>query len=448
MVRARGFKPRRVHWGVTMSQSTEQVHFTVDGAGFTELVRNILLGERPDVAWRMAARGLVGDGSEAVARGLLDGTLRLVNVSKDTVTAAPDADEDYQRDLRYIYAGRRRDADGTWWRPAAVVLGASAAARRAAAEKADTEQPSPGAALREWARLVAEYYADGHERVRLVGGRWTIWEPCGERPFWWDSPSTWQAAWSEAEAAKRAIEERGAADSRVLIHELAREGDADWVHEVFAHAEAERRAIWHWELGEQVRAQAGDDTFELVVEASGDGPERRLTVPRAPFWHWALASTKLAHLAPPWEVVSPVGLKLTFDDPYHSDWMLGAGLDLREDYSAFGSEPVSDAAMDARFELQRRLGSYEVAVLADGGEVTGVVGKDVAVLPTLGPEHAEVAMVSRAIIAERGGALAHLAVVGRELGLTIVRDRDAVFRYPKGCVVTINPSNGTVRIQQ
>ena len=51
---------------------------------------------------------------------------------------------------------------------------------------------------------------------------------------------------------------------------------------------------------------------------------------------------------PSWDCVSPTGIKMNMDDPYHTDWVLGAGLDIDESYS----ENVSGPAWSIAFDMQ------------------------------------------------------------------------------------------------
>lgn len=449
-----------------MTVTTHQVHFTVDGGGITDLARNLMLSERPDAAWRIIAHGLIGEGSHETAEGVLSGTLRLVNAEDDALGVEKDDDaERYLRDLKYIYAGRIR-MDGTWYRPCAVIehYGPKSAgwASKSIPPREARDQDHPGRVLRRWSDRRAEFFCDRGERVILSESErnYVVWETCGERPFWWDPNLTPEAAITEAREAGRRFEVRGENVSNDTIIEAIEEEDDPEPEELDAlRALAnEARAIKRQadyeahcrEIGEKVRKQAGNDTFKLTVPAT-DGsdfreptPERVITVPRAPFWCWALGRAKsLNHLMPEWETVSASGLKLPLDNPYHSDWMLGAGLDLCKDYGV--NNPVTQASWDEMHRIQRMLGDYEVTVLVDGGLVSGTVGKEIAVLPNLSQKYTEVAMQSKAIIAERGGALAHLSVVGMEMGLTVVRDPDALVKYPEGTVLTVDPNVGTVK---
>lgn len=460
------------------------IHFTVDGGGMTELARNILLSEDPGRAWRIMS-ALIGDGSEDVGKAVLDGTMKLVNApDDDTLLMAVDENkaetEAYLRDLRYIYAGRIR-MDRTWWRPCAVVAKYGPRSCEWAQRKLGKGLPlREGRAqrvIRAWSDRRAEFFCDKLERAILMGEglppapeaghqRYVIWETCGEPPHWWPPNNTPEEALADSRKAGRRLYERG---EDVSSHEIVKalehepgvsieeaneirnlQKDADsWVRQ----AEYEITLV---KIGEKVREQAGDDTFVLVVPADAREhdalgrpvepvPAREVVVPRAPFVCWALSRTSLRHLSPPWDLVARSGVKMMLDDPYHTDWMLGAGLDLSEDYGI--SKPVTAAAHEELYRLQEELGNFEAAVLVDYGPVSGIVGNEILVLPDLSPDHAEAAMEAKvkAIITERGGQLAHLAIVGRETGWTIMRVPDATTRYPEGVLLTLNPADGTIR---
>jgi hypothetical protein len=62
-------------------------------------------------------------------------------------------------------------------------------------------------------------------------------------------------------------------------------------------------------------------------------------------------------------------MKLPLDDPYHTDWTIGAGLDPSGAYD----ERVSEVSTRLMFELQERLGRFEAGVVVDAGPVAGVV---------------------------------------------------------------------------
>ncbi len=435
--------------------------FVIEGPALVKIARDLFLSERPDQAWRTIAQGLVGGEpgqTEHLAREILDGKKTLSGDSNVGIEIEDDDDaEEYLQEARYIYAGRVR-IDGTWWRPIAEVtqLG-TADANHASRQGHDGSLLHRGNRVA-FTRARMGFYAGRTERVVEVQNYrekragievedFVIFESVSEPPFWWAPHITPTDAVKDFLAAGRYLEKRKcpkeppapARPARFPTglteenrRELARE------HEEEDARDKKRASEWKAKLkgyGEEVRKRAGTDTFELVVS---DG--RKLTVARAPFWHWALGRTSLRHLAPPWVPVSPNGVKLPLDNEWHTDWMLGAGVSLDESYGG----PVAAAATDAMFKLQEELGDYEAGVIVDGGGATGIVGKEILVLSDLGPEHASAALRATAIVTELGGQLAHLALVGRERGQTIMLVPDARTRYPEGAHLTLDPAEGKI----
>ncbi len=101
-----------------------------------------------------------------------------------------------------------------------------------------------------------------------------------------------------------------------------------------------------------VRAQAdaaGPEGWLSIPVAKSISETGQLRVPRGAFEHWSVWRAGGEHLAAPWSRVSPTGIKQGADDPYHTDWMLGAGLhpqDMRRGDAR--SEAISRAAERAR----------------------------------------------------------------------------------------------------
>lgn len=444
------------------------VRFSVVGEGLTDIARNMMLSDRPDGAWRLIAQGLIGDGREAAAQGVLDGSMKLVDGDDGQLVLKEDKDSDgYLTQLRFIYAGRIR-MDDIWWRPVAVISYFGPDSARWASRDDDplsNRDEHAARVMRTWFDRRAAFFCGRRERAILVNRQYIVWETCGERPYWWAPNNTPADAFAEAMGAGRRLDERGEDFTTRDVLESMQNDDKispQELRETRAEAEAAEaiardaaHAALLEDIRDRVRKQAKGDTFVLVVPADPrtEGPfgspreptpERRLVIPRAPFWHWALGRTSLRHMAPPWEPVAPSGLKLSMDDPYHSDWMIGAGLSLQNDYGP--NNPVSEAAREAMFALQERLGSFEVTVLVDNGPVLGKVGEEILVLPDLSVKHAPHVLDANpsALIAERGGAMAHLSVIGLERGLTILIVDDAMTRFQKGQQLCLEPAVGSV----
>jgi hypothetical protein len=202
-------------------------------------------------------------------------------------------------------------------------------------------------------------------------------------------------------------------------------------------------------------------------------PSGILRVPRAPFELWAVARSNGDHLVSPWTPVSPPGLKVAGDDPYHSDWMIGAGLDpldMRHDGNNPHHEALAAAAERANADVQKRLLGFDCAVLLQGPDIRGRVhipadpsdlpeGLDedglppVVIVKNAGPDWLEAAMrafaLGGAVIVERGGEMAHLVTALRPEGKgPIVRKEKAKTLYPDGSVLDVMPSIGRIALAE
>ncbi|MFA6605126.1 MAG: PEP-utilizing enzyme [Patescibacteria group bacterium] len=188
---------------------------------------------------------------------------------------------------------------------------------------------------------------------------------------------------------------------------------------------------------------------EIVRQANLTGGWMRLRwpghedlfVPRGAFENWALDMIGRQSTIE-WKVVSCDGWKCGGDDPLHSDWMLGAGLQLDDWGDYFGElsadqQSLQAAAFDAAHAIQlafrgvRLGGAYSLLVLGSEppGEIRGAVVKpkpnapvpahSIVVLPDLRPHFVQALDGAAAVIAGAGGALAHLAVLAVERAVPI-----------------------------
>lgn len=457
--------------------SPKTVHFSITGEALTRIARDGMLSERPAWAWRLLVDGLIGDGGENIARQVLEGKLKLVSDGDDSVTTEPEDPNDpetqqYLSELAYVYAGRCR-VMGRWWKPRAKVtsfgredIGGSMILKRIRGSGSRASTP------REMAIERASHYAGPEERVFEVsidesadesscgnphcgvcattGYDYVVFEPCSEPPHWRREVTDPTVAFHDFKLAGRILEEDGwfaryhiepgaktvaelpdeHADAVDLMKRKCREVEDDKRHKDFLNECVE--------ISAKVRVRANGDTFLLETK---DG--RSWPVPRAPFEQWALGRTSLKHLATPWVPVSHSGMKLPLDNPNHTDWMLGAGIGISS--NSYWDQQIRDAASEATVTLQQKLGRFRAMVVVDGGhEVTGVVGKDILVLPDMRPDHVEAMLASRAVIAEVGGAGAHLAQLAAEHNKTVMIVKDATSRYLPGTTLTLIPAEGRI----
>lgn len=431
--------------------------FVVHGSGLTDLARNMVLSDSPAKAWRTLTSGLRGEGVEKVTIEILEGRSRLTGDSLKGIGVAAERKKvstSYQKNLDYIFAGRVK-IRGAWYRPVAQIHAFSPEDTKEACRELpeDPNFEEALAAIRTWwKRRAAAYANEGEIVVEIPGEKPTpyfLFEPVSEGLFWRPELSSPKEAVDQCRTAGRKIREispQTEEDETSPLPTLNDEEEATKLRLAQEKREDEENERWEKErkdrlqtYSEQVRKQAGEDFFELRTESG-----KTYRIPRPPFVRWALSRTSLRHLMPAWENVSPSGLKLPLDNPDHTDWMLGAGLDLEETYS-FGSE-VMKAALDESFRIQSDLGDFTYTVLSGGPEVEGVIGEDILVLSDLRntPENNAALASARGILTERGGELAHVAVVAREMRVPLFLVPNALKAFRAGERVKLCAEEGKI----
>ncbi|AXQ68438.1 hypothetical protein HOT99_gp179 [Caulobacter phage CcrBL10] len=214
------------------------------------------------------------------------------------------------------------------------------------------------------------------------------------------------------------------------------------------------------EYRKAILAQAGDDFFDLAY-TDVDGKDVVLKVPTAPFEQWALWRTAGSHLAKPWKRVTYTGFKMFGDDPYHTDWVLGAGLN-PEDWPIVESDnpPLHKAAWDKRFQLAEEKLGGNMRVLLGKGFVTGKIvmlkpGEtlspgEIGVIRNAGPDFVQAAQSAiehnTALICENGGSVAHLVVeyLDKPLRLTRIENARKIFKDGMTVYLDFDKSTRTI----
>ncbi|AFU86724.1 hypothetical protein D869_gp190 [Caulobacter phage CcrRogue] len=209
-----------------------------------------------------------------------------------------------------------------------------------------------------------------------------------------------------------------------------------------------------------IQEQAAGDYFDLVYTGKG-GEEVTLKVPTAPFEKWCLWRTAGAHLAKPWKRVTYSGLKCFGDDPYHTDWVIGAGLE-PEDWPTRSDDPLHKAAWDKRFEVAQSKMGGNLVVLLGTGFVTGKIKHlkpgetlergQIGVIRNAGPDYVQAAVSAidnnAALITENGGNVAHLVTEFRDKPLRLVRIADARKIFKDGMEVDLDLDKAWRRIYE
>jgi len=445
------------------------LHFRIDGADLMNLARRRFLEREPRSAFKVLTSALCSDvpgQSEHYSAKILDGTHALEG-NESGLWVIEKVDPEYQAEVKRCYAGVVR-IGRLWYRPKSIVmdLGVDDVPSEGGAQ-VPVDLPEFAGWLRGWWRERNEHYKRPEEVGAPIGpqGKYVLFDLCAEPPHWWpESTDARQAVtdyldvgntlertgWTAVYATMKAldvemdrVESANVAMDRNTSGQKAKRRrikNSDPLREQKIQAvldEQREEARRLTDLRVKIQSQCGDDTFPLVLS---DG--RTFNVPRAPFYHWALRRTPFRHLAPAWNLCAHSGWKLAGDDPWHTDWMIGAGIDLSESYQP----PVRDASMEKSFEIQREVAGFKVHVLVSGSGVEGIIGGDVIVLPDLSPEHLNKIQHARAILTERGGQLAHLAQVALERSIPILRVEDACRIFQEGRRVTVDPGRGQVHV--
>jgi len=147
-------------------------------------------------------------------------------------------------------------------------------------------------------------------------------------------------------------------------------------------------------------------------------------------------------------------MKITGDNPYHTDWVVGAGVSLAMVYR---DHALSKAADRVRLEVQQEICGFKAAVLCGNARTSylEVVHPEpdqelsssvIAVCPYASPEYYIPAVTAAATIVEVGGPLSHLACVGRSEGVSVLQVDGARALYPEGTRVRVDALRGLVEV--
>lgn len=471
--------------------TADVAHFRITGQAFTRLVQERMLDDAPDAAYRLATS--IGSGDPAVddtipkiAQRLCDGKAALEGDER-SMQVVSKVHRKYQTRIAWLHAGRIR-LSNKWYQPVAYVADVGPMDLKNNHGKPTSAEPmSRGISNRGWHycgkdEIVVDHvsYKDP-EFPRL--GREVIFRACVERPHWHQPPTSPQAALDEYLAAGHALEKRGHSTSygrdpkrwpcgypgkagRREPHEpnekAMRRKLEEQEREAREKAEEESRLRCVADLRALILAQAGCDLIELAWEARGEVPAGKTMVPRAPFLLWAFARLRYYNrFLPAWKTVSPGGMKMAMDNPNHTDWVIGGGLDpLDRDLYWGGAKAEAAELLKSKlqdeFDERDRAEDEKVTTLVTGPKVIGVVTHGlpgvtpasglVVIIPNLHTRYLWSVTGAAAVISEEGGEVAHLVQVAREQTVPVIRAERALERWGEGDVVEVDAEARTVRV--
>ncbi len=461
--------------------------FKIDGEWLTEHARNLVREGRWDHAMRTLVEGLHGMTND-IAITILKGDAKLVGVND--VDLVDDDDTEYKAQLDWHFAGVFVDSQGRNWRPYGVVTG------WCAKDMVDRDDsiPKPGSDFVRtkfmgnmgFQRDPLHYADDRFSDIARIANVNTGQVSTQRGGALGDEEAILcreihnfphmlykRAPLNDVSGAIADLFERG-----VMLREYFPDPDevlgdtttkptkeqADATLAAARKDEGRLERVMAALKGTKNRSNA-DYRKEILKQADGDlfdlaymvnGKQHRIKVPTAPFQNWAMWRTAGAHLAKPWKKVTPPGMKMMGDDPYHTDWMLGAGLDL--DAMTEDGSNLHEVAFELNFKMQNDFLNFNAAILCGDRRVKGrvvhakpdqkVASDQIAVIPSANARYLAAAVSAAGVIVERGGSLAHLVVVAREQGVTIMRVEHALKLYPEGSEVLMNPEFGNVTLTE
>lgn len=466
------------------------VSFSVTGEHLTSRSRDMVLSGR----WREALdflKGSLEGFSTDHALSVLKGEATLTGSSRDGVFLDDGVlDEDYKDDLLDQYGGLAR-IDGSLYRPYLVVADYGPEDHRRMAGMRDRNlefisesmQSMPDylldrPAMAERAmHYVRNRAADVVEMCKVVsrtdpGVERTLavaFSPAGDVPLWVLPEKSVQAAVDRrmAELEWDGFSKRYGSDDLSIERDPVRMKNQAKMN--FAEiAGTSRGRDMRQALDENLKAQSErstevfDERRKAIMEQNarrGFGLRRVdfggefgvREIPEGPLVRWALARTLTPDLAPEWDPVCPQGVKMMGDDPVHSDWVVGAGLEASDAWD----RRLQDIQLELMQQIQKEWLGFETAVLVAGRETaigtivfakpdTPVGPGDVAVIANAGPQYMDVARNAAAVIALKGGAMSHLAVNGLEEGFLILRDPHARRKFREGDAVRVDARTGLI----
>jgi len=192
-----------------------------------------------------------------------------------------------------------------------------------------------------------------------------------------------------------------------------------------------------------------------TITVREDGEQHSISFPYELALAYSLSKTGLRHLAPEWVTVSPGCLKMENDSRLHTDFWLSLGFDLdgREYKSSTLNFRLFTAVVRKMQSELFPMGEFDTLNSAGLDSFSGSVvtpksefinHTNILVIPHAGPEFDVIARKAGLVICETGSRMAHLAVVGREFGLPLIRIEGACSKFKEKVTLNIDFKTNTL----
>ncbi|TMX40858.1 hypothetical protein [Vibrio parahaemolyticus] len=459
------------------------VHFSIEGAFVVKIAREKAVYESWKDAISMLTDSFVGMTLE-IAISILKGDKTLTGYDNDIKLVDETPEERKRLTDEYIYqyqdvlkVGEQYYKPIYWMAPTRASNAYVNDQFQGGSFHYDQSMPSNVEIASFWIADVAQYHFSRHSRKDNFHMYIVAWEKVGKIPPLWfkdeidpkviidrrimdgtfsrimeldnDSVrSRWQSYVSSYDDSNMPIVDVAAK----ALAPLAQEGFLEKLREQAKHnqMDAKERAFEIMRLRHEIWEQNGDDDYVVLCDV--------YKVPRKPLANWALCRSKGEHLAPHWRTVSDSGWKMYGDNPDHTDWVIGAGVDPNDIYDS--KKDLNDAAYAWAYKYQTEntkgnlallvaLRKSQIESLIQHPNPQDIVSQDIVVIPDCSTKWIHVAkQVGKRggiIITKTGGRMSHLVMNGEDYGVTILMHPEADKLFPKNCLVSIDPSAQTYR---
>lgn len=333
----------------------QSMSFGITGDYITAYLRDEVLGN-----WRHAVRTIseaLPDLPASAIGEIMVGTKKLVG--RNDLTLEDDSDESQKEEIEAKY-GCVYEQGGRFYEPYALVtkLGNEDVwtANRVIGRYVEHNRAgSLPLSLRErWYLERAKFYADDAQDIAVaetgmaghMTGRFVLFRPCQDPPFFITANRDPKKAVELALNGDHYLEERECQEREERPEPV--DSALAPVRDVRAEEVAEAEG-WDKELArlrKDIQSQAAQNGGFMGIFAN----EKWMMVPYHAFMRWCLQDRHDLWELFPWVPICEPGLKLHADNQFHSDVIIGAGLDLPDAYDRTEG-CFADASWDVRFDV-------------------------------------------------------------------------------------------------
>jgi phosphohistidine swiveling domain-containing protein len=409
----------------------EKVNFSIEGEFLTNHFRNLCLEGNWNKAINQLKESLIGIDLDTVI-SILSGKNKLVGVNDLSLEEDINSSE-YMNELSSFYR-KFYFTNGRWYKFYATI---------------NTIKKG-----QEYIYERGNIYVPGYDHGEFIEDIFCIFEETNENPpFWLEGDLRDKKSFSLDFVTSYGVfeseldfydSERDLVRSIIQLHSenglLCSYGEIDFFmeedfisEEIYQRSRISRKIKNKKEqeyiqsLRDKIVAQAEKKGgFMTVIGESGT----QYKIAKNPFLVWAKNHYPQLNLDIDWDLVSPSGLKMRSDNPYHTDFVLSSSIDIEEAYS---NKDFLEALYDALFEKL----PVEMVIYSGEGIITDqviyinketpiekVIDK-IIVIPYAGVEFFEHAKVAKLVIAASGGPTSHLALNANEYDIHMVLLKNA-----------------------